>query len=247
MPKKKADGIKHELVKAHCPYCDGERVCYRYGHVYVPWDWSDNEGHYMNGGVDHSLLQCRGCEVVFYLHDSWNDEDYHHGYDAEGNENWEPSRTKVTYPKPESKTRPVWLDAISKRDAQLQDILDEMYTAYDNDALILTAVGLRTSLDRATEVLGIDPAITFEEKLTQLNEGGWIGATEREILGVVTDAGNAAAHRGWSPLKKDVGKLLSAMDAFLYRAFIVGQDALAIKASIPPKPKRKKPAKAKKI
>jgi len=115
-----------------------------------------------------------------------------------------------------------------------------MYVAYDHSANILTAVGLRTALDRATEVLGVDPAISFEEKLAELKNGGWIGETEHGILDVITNAGNAAAHRGWSPSKEDVGKLLTAMEAFLHRAFIVGQDALAIRANIPPKPKRQK-------
>jgi Domain of unknown function (DUF4145) len=115
-----------------------------------------------------------------------------------------------------------------------------MYVAYDHGANILTAVGMRTALDRATEVLGIDPAITFDEKLKELKDGGWIGSTEHDILDVITNAGNAAAHRGWSPSKEDVAKLLTAMEAFLHRAFIVGQDALAIRANIPEKPKRQR-------
>ena len=86
---------------------------------------------------------------------------------------------------------------MARIDGQLHGILSEMYTAYDNRSYILTAVGLRTALDRGTEVLGIDPAITFAEKLDALKDGGWIGDTERDILEVVTDAGNAAAHRGW--------------------------------------------------
>ncbi|WP_145963307.1 hypothetical protein [Paracoccus mutanolyticus] len=75
------------------------------------------------------------------------------------------------HPSPASQTKPIWFDAIGKTDAQLQSILNEMYVAYDHGANILTAVGLRTALDRATEVIGIDPAMTFEEKLTELKNG----------------------------------------------------------------------------
>ncbi|KPM14071.1 DUF4145 domain-containing protein, partial [Citromicrobium sp. WPS32] len=109
---------------------------------------------------------------------------------------------------------------------------------HDNQAHILTAIGLRTALDRATEVIGIDPAKTFDEKLNELRNGGWIGQTERDILGVVTDAGNAAAHRGWEPDSQEVSELLSSLEVFLHRAFIVGQKALGIKKSIPAKPER---------
>ena len=231
---------KSKRVKAFCPTCDGETNCDVHGHIYVPWYWEDTKGHSMGGGIDHSLLQCRGCEAVFYLHDSWNDEDWNYGYDGNGDEFREAARTKVTYPKPESKNKPVWLDSMEKIDGQLHSILSEMYIAYDNNAFILTAVGLRTALDRGTEVLGIDPAMSFVEKLNELETGGWIGATEHDILQVITDAGNAAAHRGWSPNSHEIAQLLYAMEVFLQRAFIVGKKALSVKNSIPSKPKRKR-------
>jgi hypothetical protein len=192
----------------------------------------------MNGGVDHSLLECRGCETVFYETQSWNSEDIDPYYDAMGEIQYEANKEKLTYPKPEAKTKPVWFDAMQKIDAQLHNILRQMYIAHDNQAHILTAVGLRIALDRGTEVLGIDPAKTFEEKLDGLRDGGWIGQTERDILDVVTDAGNAAAHRGWEPDSQEISQLLSAMEVFLHRAFIVGQKALSIKSSIPARPKR---------
>lgn len=235
---------KPEPVKAHCPTCDGERLCEVHGQAKTAWAYEDRQ-FYMNGGADHFLLQCRGCETVFYQKESWDSESYSNYYDENGDVQTEAEVTTITHPSPESKTKPVWLDAIGKKDGQLENILDEMYVAFDHNAYILTAVGLRTALDRATEVIGIDPAISFEEKLKQLKDDGWVGATEHDILDVITNAGNAAAHRGWSPSKKDVRKLLTAMEAFLHRAFIVGQDALAIKANIPPKPKRKKAEKKK--
>jgi hypothetical protein len=175
---------------------------------------------------------------VFYETSSWNSEDIDQYYDYMGHEKYEHPRVVQTYPKPDAKTKPVWFDAMQKVDAQLHSILSQMYVAHDNSAHILTAIGLRTALDRATEVLGIDPAKTFDEKLDELRDGGWIGQTERDILGVVTDAGNAAAHRGWEPDSSEVSELLSSLELFLHRAFIVGQKALTIKSSIPTRPKR---------
>jgi hypothetical protein len=233
-------------AKAHCPKCDGERTCEVHGTIYKPWDWEDRQhGHSMNGGVTHSLLECRGCETVFYETSSWNSEDVDHYYDALGELQYDHFHEKVTYPKPDTKTKPLWFDAMQKIDLQLHNILSQMYLSHDNHANILTAVGLRTALDRATELLGIDPAKTFDEKLNDLRNDGWIGQTERDVLGVVTDAGNAAAHRGWEPDKQEITDLLSAMEVFLHRAFIVGKKALSIKSNIPAKPKRL-PAPAKK-
>lgn len=231
--------IERQTIKAHCPKCDGERNCAKHGTIYKAWDWEDKySGHSMNGGVDHLLLECLGCDTVFYQTESWNSEDVDPYYDAMGETQYEASKEISTYPKPEAKTKPVWFDAMQKKDYQLHNILSQMYVALDNHANILTAIALRTALDRATECLGIDPAKTFDEKLDELRNGGWIGETERDILGVVTDAGNAAAHRGWEPDNQEITQLVSSMEVFLHRAFIVGQAALRIKGNIPAKPKR---------
>lgn len=239
MTDAEAKPVEKKTIKAHCPKCDGERNCTQHGTIYKAWDWEDKyHGHSMNGGVEHSLLECLGCETVFYQTESWNSEEYDHYHDAFGNEKMEASKEFATYPKPETKTKPVWFDAMQKKDPQLHSILNQMYVASDNHANILTAIALRTALDRATECLGIDPAKTFDEKLNELRDGGWIGQTERDILGVVTDAGNAAAHRGWEPDNQEVAQLVSSMEVFLHRAFIVGQAALGIRGSIPAKPRR---------
>lgn len=227
-------------VKAHCPTCNAERWCDVHGHVHKPWSEEDRQGCLlMHGGVDHSLLECRGCETVFYLHDSWDSENMNHYYGPEGETLIALDRNRHTYPLPDSQVRPRWMDALGKKDLLLQNIMHEVYVAYDSQAYILATVGLRTALDRATEVLEVDPAITFDEKLTELQNGGWVGKTEHAILNLIANAGGAAAHRGWSPDRDDAEKLLNAIEAFLHRAFIVGQDTLSISANIPPKPKRK--------
>lgn len=228
-----------KIVKAHCPKCDGPRNCLEHGKIYKPWEWVDNDhGYSVNGGVDYSLLECLGCEAIFYQTESWNSETEEYHYDSNGNMRIEVSKEFTTYPKPEVKNKSLWFDSMKKADAQLHNILTQMYVALDNEAYIIAAIALRTSLDRATEVLGIDPAKVFSEKLDGLRAGGWIGQTERDILGVVTDAGNAAAHRGWEPDSREIRQLVSSMEVFLHRAFIIGQEALGIKGNIPPKPKR---------
>ncbi|WP_169311038.1 DUF4145 domain-containing protein [Cereibacter changlensis] len=228
-------------TKAHCPTCDGgDRTCDIHGTVYIPWTWEDRIGNTVSGGVTHSLLQCRGCETVFYEIDSWDTEDRDMWHGPSGELCGENIHTKATYPKPESRTKPIWLSAILKQDEELHAILNEMYVAYDNQAFILTAIGLRTALDRGTAKLGIEAALTFEEKLKRLQTTGVIGETERRILEVVTNAGNAAAHQGWAPTAQQLRQLLSALEVFLQRAFVYGQNTLALKDKIPAKQRRPK-------
>lgn len=233
-----------ETVKARCPKCNGERVCLMHAQITKPWSWYDGQGHGMDGSDEYSLLECRGCETVFYQQASWHSEDVDYGYDWEGKQRITPNIHKSTYPKPESRRKPTWLKSIESQDQQLADILLEMYTAYDNDSYILTAIGLRTALDRSTELVGIDADLYFHQKLDALVKGGWIGDTERKILDVVTNAGNAAAHRAWKPDDKEIEQLLAALEVFLQRLFIVGQDVLNIKESIPPGPRKKPKGKA---
>lgn len=234
-----AEASERKTIKEHCPHCNGERTCVVHAVVDKRWDWSDDDGNSVNGGVEHSLLECQGCETVFYESSSWNTEDVEHYYSRSGELRVSFNKEKNTYPKAESRTKPAWFDALSKVDESLYKILGEMYVAYDNRTLILAAIGLRTALDQATVVLGIDPALKFFEKMAALRDGGWIGDTEKDVLEVVTNAGNAAAHRGWEPDEHEAADLLMAMEVFLQRAFIVGKKALSIKERIPPAPKRR--------
>lgn len=228
-------------VKAHCPECDASRTCNVHGTTATKWDWESRDGqHSANGGADHSLLQCRGCETVFYLQSSWDADDVDEWYEPDGTIGGDYARTLTTYPKPESKTKPQWFSAIQDIDQQLAQILDETYRAFDAELLILATVGIRTAIDRATELLKIDPSKSFEAKLDELQTGGWIGDTEKQILEVVIDAGSAAAHRGWSPDEEEAGQLITVMEVFLQKAFIVEKKALGLKASIPAKPVRAK-------
>ena len=228
-------------VRARCPTCDGERMCSLHGSVEKKWDWEDKEHRYsMNGGSEHSLLECLGCEAVFYQKVSWDSEDIDQWYGPNGETLGDYVRRVETFPRAEPRDKPTWIGDLENTDGQLVNIIGEMYAAFSNGLYILTAQGLRTALDRATEVLGIDPTLTFAEKLDALKAGGWIGETERDVLGVVTDAGNAAAHRGWSPDAWELRPLLSALELFLQRAFIVGKKPLELKSAIPPKKARRK-------
>jgi hypothetical protein len=228
-------------TKAPCPKCDGERNCIEYGTVTKKWAYNDDfHGFEISGGTNHSLLECMGCETVFYHEARWNSEDWQPDLD-------EHFKEVVTYPRPASKTKPVWLKKLRDKDAALHNILSQMYVAIDNQSNILAAIGLRTALDRATEYLKIDPAETFENKLNQMLTGGFIGETERDILAVVTDAGSAAAHRGWEPDNDEILQLVMALEVFLHRAFIVGKDALGIKGKLPLRPRKRKASKSRAI
>lgn len=230
-------------MKAHCPSCDRDTNCHVHGAVDQPWNQDDGE-HSMNGQVDHKLLQCLGCDTVFYHRSSWDSEDWDHDYDPRTRETvtYYPTRTE-TYPKPEpSLDRADWTTNLHKIDWPLHNIMGEMYKAADGNSYILASVGLRTALDRAMEILGIDPGHYLVDKLARLKERGFIRPSEHDTLSVVAEAGNAAAHQAWSPDRDEFAHLLVVLEQFIHRNIVVGQKALAVKNNIPAKqPRPKKP------
>lgn len=231
-----------KIVKALCPRCKGERKCVEHGFVNVPWELGD-EVNYNWGNDESRLLQCCGCETVFLHIKSWDSELFEIEYDYIKRDQVQVPIIKVTtFPaiEIEGNQKPDWIWEIARVDPQLHRILDETYMAYEAGLLILAAVGLRTAFDRATEALQIDPGHTLDEKIRKLKEQGFIGETEASTLGVVANAGSAAAHRAWSPTEAEFKPLLSALEHFLQRTVVSGKSALSIADKIPPRQPRPK-------
>jgi hypothetical protein len=229
-----------ETFKAHCPRCDGDRTCFIRGAFEQSWTWEEGP-HYHHGQNDYKIAQCCGCEEVFFHKRSWDSEEWDVDYDPVTREEVLVNPiTIITFPTPEQKSaKPDWVWDISKIDPQLLQILDEMYQAYERGSLILASVGLRTAFDRTTEVLKIDPELTLKEKVTLLLDEGYIGETESKTLGVVTDAGSAAAHRAWAPTHSEFHTLLTTLEHFIQRTVVSGKSALDIADNIPKRPKKK--------
>jgi hypothetical protein len=225
-----------------CPTCEGERVCLVHGQFVERWSWEDENDYYVNGENDHRILQCRGCETVFYHKSSWNSEEWEERYHPHTGEHVTLHPLSVsTFPevvKP-GKKRPDWYTQPNKIEPRLGSILREMYDARDTNSFILASIGLRTAFDRASELLGVPAEDTFESKVKTLFDGGYIGVSEADALKVVADAGSAAAHRAWSPTAEEFDVLLMALEHFLERNLVAGNKARALASSIPPRAPRK--------
>lgn len=232
-----ASEAKTSWQRSHCPRCDGARVCDVHGALDVPWSSDDGE----RGSTDHRPLRCRGCETVFYWQSSWNTYSSIVRYNQLiGEEEEVPVFSIETYPPPPKHTRPDWSWSLNKTDEILAQIMGETYTAAEAESYVLASVGLRTALDRITELLGIDSSLPMVGKVGALRSGGWIGETEALTLDTVAEAGNAAAHRGWSPDEHDFRILLSTLEQFIQRALLSGRAALSVAPKVPPKQRRTK-------
>jgi len=105
---------------------------------------------------------------------------------------------------------------------------------------VLASVGARTLLDRAGYLLlNGDPKGGFEGKLSELVTRDFISSQEKQIVDAVADAGNASAHRGYTPTPERLGHIVDIIENFLQRTFVLTPAAEDIRNSTPRRPKGK--------
>ena len=150
----------------------------------------------------YRILRCRGCETLYVQRAHWFSE-------SQG-------PPHVTYwPPPPA---PDWVHQLDDR--TLRNLLREVYGAVNAGHRVLAAIGARTALDRAMVLNGAEETFGFIEKLKTLREKGIISETEKQMLGKLTDAGGAAAHRGWSPTPDELATLIDGIESFLHRTLV---------------------------
>lgn len=228
-------------LRGHCPSCGPGRFADVVGHYQNRYD-DDDSGVW--GQTDYRILQCRGCETVYFQQDAIFSENLDYRRDPLTGEPEAYMPHEITYwPEPSSpseRPRPTWTYDLYAVDSDLKSLFEDIYVALRNNLRVLSAIGIRTVFDRASELLGVDPAKTFAEKLSELLLLGKIGNSERDSLGILTDAGSAAAHRGWKPEPQELDTMMSIIEAFLYRTFILDEAARRLKKNVPKKQERKK-------
>lgn len=207
-----------KVRKAHCSVCGGERNCEIRGH------WTQDGGDQDVQWQTHwYILECRGCEHVFVQTVSTNSEDIYHYVNEMGEEDYDHRETIRYWPARAKRARPEWLH-LGGIDVPNVDPLDaallELYAALENDLHVLAGIGIRTSFDVASELLKIDPDLSFNRKLDALVEYKHIGSVDRDRLATLVDAGSASAHRGWKPSKGDLSTMMDVLEHFIFQAFV---------------------------
>lgn len=227
-----------KATRADCPDCGPDRMANIVGEHRTFW-----EEHLVSGGSTHRLLQCRGCEKVFYAESSWFSEDTEVTEDPDtGEARLTPIVKTMYWPCADRVTRlpPAWMAKLepAAQDPTLDRLFAEVYTALNAGLHVVTAMGIRTIFDRATELLEVDPGLPFAAKLERLLSDGRIGPGEHSILSVLTEAGSAAAHRAWRPDAEQLELLMEVIEHFVYRVFILGPAAAKLREHIPSRPGR---------
>jgi hypothetical protein len=228
---------KTKQVRGHCPNCGPARFADVVAEYTDREDVDDELGLWAE--TMSRILQCGGCKSVYFQEVFISSEDHNSNIRPDGHLITRYNEHITYYPAPAKRKRPDWL-TILDIELGLYDLLGETYNALDVDARVLAATGARTIFDRASELLKIDPNLSFKEKLDLLHQQGHIGAAERGHLDLLTDAGSAAAHRGWKPSPAQLNTVMSIVEAFIYRNFVLDAEVKKLKKQIPLRRKRKK-------
>lgn len=230
---------KTEQVQGDCPECGKNRWANVLGEKTTKWE---DEVNPIWTSDTYRLLECAGCKAIYYEHVSYFSEDIDYG--PTGKQEFVPN--KVYYPSLSKRERPSWIWQISREsDHELGELFLSLYTALDQDLVVLAASGVRTVFESAVIRLGVDPALSFEEKINQLKAQGRIGNNEREDLAVMVDASSAAMHRGWKPSLEEIDTMMTTLERFMHHSFLLKDKAAKLKDRVPAKPRRKGQAKSK--
>ena len=123
------------------------------------------------------------------------------------------------------------IDELKNND--LRRVLDEVYEALDHGLTVLAAIGTRTLLDMVMLLRVGDVDGGFSGKLEAMASEGRIGGEEKETFRVMVDVGSAAAHRGFTPRKQTLDKVLTATESLLHRELILPDDVEAVRKATP--------------
>ncbi len=217
-----------KTTKGHCPDCGPNRNAIVRGEHRQPWDEPETNLH----GVNVSLiLQCAGCDTVYFQRSESCSADY------------EESPRITHWPLPEKRARPSWANWTKSwlLDPVIADLLDEIYTALDNDLRVLATIGMRTALDRSMTLHDIDDG-NFEDRLKEMARLGHITESQKTCMIPLKNAGNAAAHKCWKPDSAEIQVLMDIIESYLHHVFLLRKAAEALDGSIPKKTKAAKPS-----
>ncbi len=216
-------------VQSECPTCARTQKCAIL--FETEKDWADDEAQI--GGWDrHEVVQCGGCETIFFRHLSTFSEDW----DPETG----PTVRYVNYPSVEKQSRIERINYFSAMRQKGWGLSQEIYKAINGDLPRLAAMGIRSLIELLAEQLAGKKHDTFAESMASFVDGGWISAMQKNILDAALELGHGAIHRGHAPKMDEVQSALDIVESIIELVIVNKKKADDLNAVVPPRPPRTK-------
>jgi len=152
--------------------------------------------------------------------------------------------TTVYYPPVFARRKPAWMSPDSERahaiPDEIQQLMEELYVALQNGCHRIVAMGARTVLEIIMKSKVGDQK-NFNDYLNEFQKAYYISVHQREILDVVLNAGNAAAHRAWKGDDNRLATIMEITERWVEMVFLHQPLAKELEAGVPPRPPRPDP------
>jgi hypothetical protein len=230
------------MVKIHCNRCQGETNHTVLAQAMQDWEYLDARDDLTWDGIpaymrrQYSIVECRGCEEVSFLLESDSQFTFANQTDKPP---FEADReVTATYPPRLFRHLPTWFGKIP--DVEVQNLLQEVYSALQNDSRRLAVMGVRTALDMLiTKAVGDLGA--FKKKQQAYVELTRVGRRTEDAIQRVFEFGSAAVHRGFHPSNSQIIDAVDALEHILHEHYILPQRTHRMEEDTPPKPPLRKP------
>ena len=111
-----------ERTKAICPKCRGERNAFIRGEHSTSWE---DEQYGINGSNTGYILECGGCETLFFKEEVYFSENGSYYHDPiTGQDKYDPELDIIYYPPASKRERPEWLRSVALQDDTLGQLLN---------------------------------------------------------------------------------------------------------------------------
>ena len=177
------------------------------------------------------IIECCGCEHLAFAQRTNYSADTTYRKNPRTNEleldlEWQQN----IYPPVTYRSLPSWHESL--KDCTLYELIEEIYKSLPIDCRYLAAMGSRTLIDRLL-LLTVGDQGTFTRGLEKLLSDSIISEHEHQILTTTVKAGNAAAHRAWSPAEEELVTILDTVEGLIYRLLVLPERTNKLEQSIP--------------
>ncbi|PLY10036.1 MAG: hypothetical protein C0626_07090 [Arcobacter sp.] len=216
--------MKDERKKAFCHHCDGDtnqEIVFKeteFDTQEVFFESLKGEPRWVVEQREWEITKCLGCDYL-----NLDIETIHVGNKNTGTQ-------KI--PGGSIRKVPSWIFGL---DRKYIEILAEVYSAFNRGLFRLTLMGFRTVIDMYL-VEKVGDKGSFVSKLKALEQQGLISSTQKKLLDVAVDAGNASSHRGYSPSEQTLQSIADIIEHLL-NATILEKRIEEISSATPPRPK----------
>lgn len=172
------------------------------------------------------ILECTKCTQVFVEVVTLDPLEEAYRIDENGREEFDYVENIRYWPEDNRRSVPLWFQELvlpqlrSCAGDRLPDTLLELYTSLGSELRALSASGIQRSFEIAAEVLGVDPALSFPERLDVMVKSSYLDSTNRRRLNVIVESAQPTANKGRTPTMRELRATLEILEEFIITVFL---------------------------